>query len=64
MNDIHRLPRLGVRLVDSISWGVSVHPSSESSLVIEVKEGQYLDPVLMELKYSMLVKMNVFCFGR
>ncbi|XP_069145413.1 uncharacterized protein [Solanum lycopersicum] len=34
------------------------HPSYESSLVIEVKEGQHLDPMLMELKDSMLVKMN------
>ena len=38
--------------------GVSLHPSSESSLVVEVKEGQNLDTVLMELKYSVLVKMN------
>ena len=47
---IHRLARLGVRLVDSTSGGVSVHPSSKSSLVVGVKEGQYSDPVLMELK--------------
>ena len=38
--------------------GVSLHPSSESSLVVEVKEGQHLDFVLMELKNSVLVKMN------
>ena len=31
--EVHRLGRLGVRLVDSTSGGVSVHPSSESSLV-------------------------------
>ena len=37
---------------------VSVHPSSEPSLVVGVKEGQHLDPVLMELKDSVLVKMN------
>ena len=35
---------------DSTSGGVSVHPSSESSLVVEVKEGHLLYPVLMELK--------------
>ena len=47
--EVHRLARLGVRLVDSTCGGVLVHPSSESSLVVEVKKGQHLDPVLMEL---------------
>ena len=47
-----------MRLGYSTSGGVSVHPSSESSLVVKVKEGQHLDPVLMELKDSVLVKMN------
>ena len=43
-------------MVDSTSGGVSVHPSSESSLVVEVKKGQHLDLVLMELKdYNMNV---------
>ena len=46
-------------MVDSTSGGVSVHPSFESSLVVEVKNGQHLDPVLMELKDSVLIKMNV-----
>ncbi|XP_069152773.1 uncharacterized protein [Solanum lycopersicum] len=50
--------RLGVQLVHSTSRGVSVHPSSESFLVVEVKEGQHLNPVLMELKVSVLLKMN------
>ena len=58
MKDIHRLAELGVRLVDSTSGGVSVHPSPESSLVVEVKEGQHLNHVLMELKDSVLVKIN------
>ena len=58
VKDVHRLARLGVRLVDSTSRGVSVHPSSESSLVVEFKEGQHLDTVLIELKDSVLVKMN------
>ena len=31
--DVHRLATLGVRLVDSTSGGVSIHPSSELSLV-------------------------------
>ena len=56
--DVHRLAILGVRLVDSTSVGVSVHPSSKSSLVVEVKEGKHLDPLLMELKESVLIKMN------
>ena len=58
MKDIHRLEILGVRLVDSTSRGVSVHPSSESSLVVEVKKDQHLDAVLMELINSVLIKMN------
>ena len=37
--EVHRLARLGVRLVDSTCGGVLVHPSSESSLVVEVKKG-------------------------
>ena len=47
VKDIHRLARLGVRLVDSTSVGVSVHPSSKSSLVVEVNKGQHFDPVLL-----------------
>ena len=31
---IHRLVRLGVRLVYSTSWGVLVNPSSESSFIV------------------------------
>ena len=58
VKDIYRLERVGVRLVDSTSGGVSLHPSSKSSLVVEVKEGQHLCPVLMELKDTVLDKMN------
>ena len=47
-----------MRLVDSTSGGASVHPSSESSFVVGVKKGQYLNSVLMELKDSVLLKMN------
>ena len=64
VKDVHILSRLGVRLMDSTSGGVSVHPSFESSLVVEVKQGQHLDPVLMELKELVLIKMNEsFSFG-
>ena len=58
VKDMHRLARLGVRLVDSPSGGVSVRSSSESSLVVEVQKGQLLDPLLMELNDSVFVKMN------
>ena len=37
VKDVHRFARLGVRLIGSTSGGVSVHPSSESFLVVEVK---------------------------
>ena len=58
VKDIHILAIIGVRLVDSTSGGVSVNPSSESSLVVELKKGQRLNPVLMELMNSVLIKMN------
>ena len=64
VKDVHKLDRLDVQLVDSTSRDVSVHPSSESSLVVEVKKGQHLYPVLMELKDSVLLKMNeTFALG-
>ena len=58
VKDVHRLARLGVRLVHYTSGGVSVHPSSKSSLLVEVKEGLHLDLVMIELKDSVLIKMN------
>ena len=48
--EVHRLARQGVLMVYSTSEGVSVHPNSESSLVVEVKKGQYLYIVFMDLK--------------
>ena len=56
--EVHRMARLGVRLVDSTSEDVSVNPSSQSTLVVEVKHDQHLDSMLMELKVSILMKMN------
>ena len=38
VKDIHRLTRLGMRLVDFTCGGASINPSSESSLVVEVKK--------------------------
>ena len=64
VNDVHRLVRLGDLLVDSTSGGVSSHPSYESSLVVKVKQGQHLDPVVIKLNDSVLINMNVFPFGR
>ena len=47
-----------MRLVDSTSGGVSIHASFKPSLVVEVKQGQHLYPVLMETRDSMFIKMN------
>ena len=52
------MARLGVRLVDTPNGDVSVHSSFESSIVVDVKDEQHLDPVLMELKDSVLSKLN------
>ncbi|XP_070057758.1 uncharacterized protein [Nicotiana tomentosiformis] len=48
--EVHQLASLGVRLVDSNEGEVIVQNRTESSLVTEVKEKQYNDPVLVELK--------------
>ena len=56
MKDVHRLARLGVRLEDSPNGGFMVHHNSNSSLVVEVKSKQHLDPLLMELKNLCLVR--------
>ncbi|KAH0655603.1 hypothetical protein KY285_030485 [Solanum tuberosum] len=56
VRDMHRLARLGVHLVDSTKGGVTVHNGSESSFVMDVKVKQALDPILVELKESVLKK--------
>ncbi|XP_015170747.1 uncharacterized protein [Solanum tuberosum] len=48
--EMHRLACLGVHLVDSGEDGVVVMNGVESSLVLEVKEKQEKDPILLELK--------------
>ena len=58
MKVANRLARLGVRLADSPNDGFMVNNNSESSLVVEVKSKQQLDPSLMELKKSILGKLN------
>ena len=49
---------LGVRLEDSPNCGFMVHHNYEASLVVEVKSKQHLDKLLMELKESVLRKIN------
>ena len=58
VKDVHILALLGVPLEDSPKGGFMVHYESESSLVVEVKYYQHLDPLLMELKESVLCKYN------
>ncbi|KAH0661218.1 hypothetical protein KY284_026149 [Solanum tuberosum] len=48
--DVHRLARLEVLLMNISDGGVTVQNGSESSLVVEVKEKQDSDPILVELK--------------
>ncbi|KAH0681196.1 hypothetical protein KY284_022281 [Solanum tuberosum] len=48
--DLCQLASLGVRLLESPDEGVIVQNAAESSLVVEVKEKQYIDPILLKLK--------------
>ena len=59
MKDVHRLVLLGVRLEDSPNGGFMVHHNSDSSLVVEVKSKQHLDPLLMELNELILSKSSI-----
>ena len=45
MKDVHRLSQLGVWLEDSSKGGFMVRHNSESSLVVEVKYKQHIDPL-------------------
>ena len=49
VKDFHRLARLGVRLMSISDRGVIVENGVESNLVVEVKEKQESDPILLEL---------------
>ena len=49
---MHRLARLGVRLLDSAEGNIWVQSSFEFSLVSKVKEKQDMDPSLVRLKES------------
>ncbi|KAH0688987.1 hypothetical protein KY289_016345 [Solanum tuberosum] len=48
--DLCQLASLGVRLLESPDEGVIVQNAAESSLVVEVKEKQYTDHILLQLK--------------
>ena len=50
VKDVHRLARLGVRLMSISDSAVTVQNGEESSLVVEVKEKQDSDQILLELK--------------
>ena len=50
VKDVHRLARLGVRLISISDSGVIVQNEAESSLIEEVKEKQESDPILLKLK--------------
>nr|WMB97139.1 hypothetical protein [Solanum aethiopicum] len=61
--EVHRLARLGVQLDESGEGGVHVHNGSASSLVVEVKEKQDRDPVLLQLKDD-VHKQKVLAFAK
>ena len=50
VKDVHRLAHLGVCLMSISESGVTVQNGEESSLVVEVKEKQDSDQILLELK--------------
>lgn len=51
-----------LQLVDSSKGGFLVHHSSQSSVVVDVMSKQHLEPILMELKDSILSKsIEAFC---
>ena len=54
MKDAHRLVRLGVQSEDSSKGGFMVHYDSKSSLGVEVKSKQHIDPLLMDLNKLVL----------
>ena len=58
LKDVHRLARFSVRLEDSPNSGFTVGHRSMSSFVVEVKSKQHLHQTLMDLKESILGKLN------
>ena len=58
VKDLHQLARLCVRLKDSPNGGFSVHSSSESSFIVDVKANQHVDTLIMEVKDMVFSKLN------
>ncbi|XP_070054298.1 uncharacterized protein [Nicotiana tomentosiformis] len=48
--EVHQLASLGVRLAESSEGGLIVQNRAEPLLVVKVKEKQYDDPLLVQLK--------------
>ncbi|XP_070017449.1 uncharacterized protein [Nicotiana sylvestris] len=62
--EIHQLASLGVRLADSNERGIIMQNRAESSLVAEVKDKQYNDPLLVQLKEGIYTyKTMAFTLG-
>ena len=65
--DICQLASLGVHLLESPNERVIVQNAAESSLVVEVKEKQYTNPILLKLKenvqqdYDGNTSFEIFC---
>ena len=55
---VHKLARVGGWLEDSPNGCFVVNHTSNTSLVVEVKSKEHLDPLLLELKESVLGKVN------
>ena len=56
--DLCQLVNLGVHLLESQDEGVIVQNTTESSLVVEVKEKQYTNPIVLQLKANVLHGMT------
>ena len=49
---------LGIQLLEYQDEGVIMQNAAESSLVVELKEKQYTDPILLQLKENVLHGMT------
>ncbi|MCV5968587.1 hypothetical protein, partial [Lactococcus petauri] len=58
VRDIHQLASLGVRLADSGDFGISVRAVAESSIIQEVKQFQFEDPLLIQYRDVALNKVK------
>ena len=65
VKDVHRLARLGVRLMIISESGVKLQNGKESSLIVMVKEKQESDLIILELKGALNnQRVEVFSQGR